>query len=149
EDWRRLISKISGELGIRRDVRVLQCTDETAMPVTWGVLQPVILLPAAASSWGEERKKIVVCHELAHIVRWDWAWQMLAELACAAYWFHPFVWLAARRIRQESESACDDLVLQSGVAANQYAHELLELARALKNSGRAWSTALALTRRSH
>jgi TonB family protein len=65
------------------------------------------------------------------------------------YWFHPLAWLAAARLRQESERACDDAVLRSGVAPSHYASQLLDLARTLENSGRAWSTALAIARPSN
>src|SRR5262249_3210896 len=105
--------------------------------------------PSAAAPWTAERKRVVICHELAHVARGDWVWQMLAELARGMYWFHPLAWLAASRLRQESERACDDLVLQNGIAANRYASELVALARTLTNSRGAWSTSLAFTRRSH
>ena len=35
----------------------------------------------------------------------------LGELLRAVYWFNPLVWIACRRLRQESEHACDDAVL--------------------------------------
>jgi TonB family protein len=59
------------------------------------------------------------------------------------------VWLAAARLRQESERASDDAVLLSGIAPSHYASQLLDLARTLENSGRAWSTALAIARPSN
>jgi TonB family protein len=95
-----------------------------------------VILPAAARGWTDERAAIVLRHELAHIRRGDWAAQMLGELLRAAYWFNPLIWIACRRLRRESEYACDDAVLQSGVAATDYASHLLDLARTL-NSRRA------------
>ena len=119
------------------------------MPLTWGIFHPVIVLPSTAEHWPEDRRCIVLSHELAHIARQDWLLQICAELARAIYWFHPLVWLAAARLRLESERASDDAVLLSGIAPSQYASQLLDLARTLENTGRAWSTALALARPSN
>ncbi len=86
----------------------------------------------ARASWAEERIRVVLCHELAHIGRQDWVVQMLAELLRAVYWFNPLVWIASRRLRQESEQACDDAVLSlgiNGVDGPEYAEHLLALAR--------------------
>src|SRR5579859_3579471 len=85
-------------------------------------------------------------HEIAHIARMDWTFQILAELMRAVYWFHPFAWIAAGRLRRESECACDDAVLNFGVDVSGYANALLELAQTLKNPSRGWSAALAIAR---
>jgi hypothetical protein len=57
-----------------------------------------------------------------------------SELLRAAYWFNPLVWIACRRLRLESEQACDDAVLGLGVEGPEYATHLLDLARAFKQS---------------
>ena len=104
---------------------------DVPVPMTWGLHRPVVLLPDAASDWPEGRLRAVLLHEMAHIRRRDWAAHRLADLACALYWFHPLVWLTARRLRDESELACDDLVLSCGIPAPDYARHLLDIARAL------------------
>ena len=101
------------------------------VPMTWGSRQPVVLLPESAAQWPEDRLRAVLLHEMAHIRRHDWLGHRLADCVCALYWFHPLVWLTARRLRAESEAACDDLVLASGFPAPDYARHLLEIARAL------------------
>ena len=93
------------------------------------MLRSKVLLPADALDWPADRIRIVVAHELAHVRRGDWIVQMAAELLCAAYWFNPLVWLASRRLRLESEQACDDAVLRMGVEGSAYASELVDLAR--------------------
>ncbi len=149
EDWICTILQLSKFHKIARPVRLLQCNSSTAMPLTWGIFRPVIVLPSSATKWPEDRRHVVLSHELAHISRHDWSLQICAELARAIYWFHPLVWLAAARLRQESEGASDDAVLRSGIAPSNYASQLLDLARTLENSGRAWSTALAIARPSN
>jgi TonB family protein len=146
ERWMGTVLELSSAHTITRSVRLLQCGSPIAMPLTWGMFRPVIVLPSSVANWPEDRRHIVLSHELAHIARHDWLLQICAELARAVYWFHPLVWLAAIRLRQESERACDDAVLLSGVAPSHYASQLLDLARTLENSGRAWSTALAIAR---
>jgi TonB family protein len=149
DEWMRTVLELSAFHKITRSVRLLKCSSPIAMPLTWGIFRPVIVLPSSAAQWPEDRRRIVLFHELAHIARHDWLLQICAELARALYWFHPLVWLAAVRLRQESERACDDAVLLSGVTPSHYASQLLDLARTLKNSGRAWSTALAIARPSN
>jgi TonB family protein len=149
DDWMRTVLELSKCHKISRPVRLLQCNSPIAMPLTWGNFRPVIVLPAGVAQWSEDRRCMVLSHELAHIARHDWFLQICAELTRAIYWFHPLVWLAAARLRQESERASDDAVLRSGIAPSHYASQLLDLARTLENTGRAWSTALAIARPSN
>src|SRR2546422_535259 len=98
EAWLILVDELSLELGLRRHVRVLQANGP-AMPMTWGIRRPAILLPAEANDWTPERRRDVLLHELAHVKRHDFLIQLIARIACAVYWFHPLVWLAAPRAR--------------------------------------------------
>jgi TonB family protein len=149
EAWMRDLVDISGRYGISRSVRILRCASPLAMPLTWGIFRPIIVLPAVATDWSQVRRRVVLCHELAHIARGDWLTQICAEMLRALYWFHPLAWLAAMRLRQESECACDDSVLNSGFASSEYAEQLLDLARNLASSSHAWSAALAFARPSN
>lgn len=68
-------------------------------------------------------------HELAHVRRADWLVQMAAEMVRSLYWFNPLLWNACKRLREESERACDDAVLNLGVDGSAYATQLVDLAR--------------------
>jgi TonB family protein len=74
---------------------------------------------------------------------------VLAELACAIYWFHPLFWMAKRRLCGESEHAADDEVIGLGMSAGDYAAHLLEIVRAAQTPARAWSPTVAMARPSH
>ena len=98
-------------------------------PLTWGLRSHVILMPAALVSGESPVCESALRHEQAHIARWDWAWNLLAEMTCACCWFQPGVWWLRRRMRLESERACDDRVLLSGIAGPDYAAHLLYILR--------------------
>jgi TonB family protein len=70
---------------------------------------------------------------------------MVAEIARAGYWFNPVMWIACRRLRQESEQATDDVVLHAGVNGSEYASHLLALARAFSRRD-TWLPATAIAR---
>lgn len=147
---KELFSSLSAELHLKSKVRLLR-SERTLMPIVCGVLRPVVLLPASADDWSEERRRMVLLHELTHVTRRDCLTQMLAQTACAIYWFNPVVWHAARRLRVEREQACDDYVLSIGTKPSDYAHHLLEIARYLQeHSVFQWSqtTTVAMARRS-
>jgi beta-lactamase regulating signal transducer with metallopeptidase domain len=131
ESWLLLLEDLSRQLGLSRYVRLLQA-NAPAMPMTWGIRRPAILLPAEADHWPAARRRDVLLHELAHVKRQDFLIQLIARVACAVYWFHPLVWLAATRLREERERACDDHVLRAGAMPSVYATHLLEIARGLR-----------------
>lgn len=143
--WFDLAADISREYRVRRPVILLRSA-HPALLVTWGLRQPKILVPAEAEQWDEHRIGIVLRHEIAHIRRHDWIVQLVAEIMRCIYWFNPLVWLACRRLRDQSEHACDDVVLARGVEASAYATQLLELARVFATEHRSWSAAPAMAR---
>jgi beta-lactamase regulating signal transducer with metallopeptidase domain len=141
-----LTTALCGALGISRPVSVRLCPDRT-MPMVWGALRPVILLPAEAAKWTPELRRDVLLHELAHVRRHDYLNQLVTRLACAVHWFNPLAWMAARRLRAERERACDDHVLGMGASACDYAEHLVAVARRLRPAGRG-SLGVAMASRS-
>ncbi len=135
-------AEIYEQSAVKRPVRILS-SDSCEVPVTWGWLRPVVLLPAASASWPASRLRHVLRHELAHIQRGDWLIQLCACMACAIYWWNPLVWLAARCWRNACEEACDNLVLAGGSRPSEYAEDLLVIVKMLKPLPH--RTALALT----
>ena len=143
--WRALADEIGGALGLARPVQVLQSRHPTLL-ATWGLVRPKVLLPAGAERWPGPRMRVVLAHELAHVRRGDWAWQVCAELLRAALWFNPLTWIVLRRQRRDSELACDDEVLGLGVAGPAYASQLLDLVQVLRSRRTLWSPGVAMAR---
>jgi beta-lactamase regulating signal transducer with metallopeptidase domain len=128
--WLSLTQRLANRLGVTRPLILLR-GEKLAVPVTWGIVYPAVLLPQDADSWSEERRRFVLVHEMAHVKRFDALTQLLAQLSLAVFWFDPLVWLAAHRMRVEREHACDDYVLRDGTTPSLYAGELLEMVRSI------------------
>jgi len=129
-EWTALLRECTARLGITRPVRLVGSREQT-MPMTMGIWQPAIVIPSVAGMWDDDRRRAVLLHELAHVVRFDCLTQWLAEIAVAIYWPHPGTWLMARQLRVERELACDDCVIASGTEPRAYAGHLLEIAHSL------------------
>ena len=128
ERWLAAARTLAADLDVHAEVRLQQ----TGLPTTlgtWGWRRPCVLLPAGCEAWSDERIRIVLGHELAHIRRGDWALQMATDVVRAVFWYNPLFWLACARLRRESEAACDNAVLEAGVPAADYADHLLQIAR--------------------
>ena len=147
-EWQEALAAARAEYRITRTV-CLFAARAVGSPVTWGTRRPVVLLPDHATSWPFERRRVVLAHELAHAARGDYLAQLIACVACALYWFHPLVWLAARRLRSESERAADDLVLQRGIRPADYAAHLLDIATSARTLRLAGTAAIGMARPSH
>jgi uncharacterized protein (TIGR03435 family) len=94
-------------------------------PVTWGIVRPIILVPAGFEELPAESRDAVIRHELAHIQAHDFLMRGLAEIARALIWFQPLMWIVCRQVREEQELACDNCVLAAGGKPSAYAKLLL------------------------
>jgi hypothetical protein len=117
---------------LKRKVRLVKSRG-IAVPMTWGVLKPVVLMPPSSSQWPLEQCSSVLFHELSHVKRWDFPVTLLCRISCCLYWFNPLSWMAFKRLRMEQEKACDQMVLQTGIKPSTYASSLLSLKQAIDN----------------
>jgi beta-lactamase regulating signal transducer with metallopeptidase domain len=124
---RARLETLAAAAGIRarRVEIVLHRADEG--PFTWGVARHSVVLPRDAAGWSDEVLDRTLVHELEHIRRADWLVHVAARAVCCAYWFHPLVWMAWRRLRLSGERACDDAVLEIADDV-EYAQQLVTLA---------------------
>ncbi|MDX1661077.1 MAG: HEAT repeat domain-containing protein [Gemmatimonadota bacterium] len=143
--WNDALAWASDRLLLDSPVQLF-ASDEVPMPLTAGILRPVVVLPTSALDWSIDRRRAVLVHELAHVRRKDALAHALTWVATAVWWFHPLVRVTARRLRAESERACDDLVLRAGTRASSYADHLLEIVCA--SDSRAPAAAMPLAQRS-
>ena len=142
--WAETLDRLAAAFGIARPA--VKVSPDATIPVTCGIRKPTILLPVEAAGWTDERRDVVLLHELAHVARRDCLLQTLTRVACAVHWFNPLAYLAAAEQRAEQERAADDLVLASGTEAPVYADHLFELARTARTERyAAWAT-LAMAR---
>ncbi len=121
-----LAGRLGRALRIRRQVAVL-LSPHCAVPFTFGVLRPVILLPDGTAGWPVRRLRSVLIHELAHVRRHDVPTQAAAYSVCLLLWFLPPVWLAFGGLRREAESCCDQQVINRGIRGPAYARQIVEL----------------------
>jgi TonB family protein len=129
--WVRAAHALRHRLGLRRPPHVVQCGHPSLL-VAWGWLRPTVIVPDSAGHWPADRVRMVLAHEFAHIARADALTLVAAELLRALQWFNPLAWVVARRLRHESERACDDIVLEVGTDAHAYAEQLVNVARELR-----------------
>ena len=151
EKWLGLLHRLAVTLKISRPLTLLR-SDALGVPVTWGIIYPVVLLPEDADEWPEERRQYVLVHEMAHVKRLDAFTQLIAQFAQAIFWFNPLVWIAVGQMRRERENACDDYVLTHGTRPSEYANDLLQLVQDIDTEGHRAAApafaALAMARRS-
>jgi beta-lactamase regulating signal transducer with metallopeptidase domain len=143
--WARLIETTPSISPFAGRIRIIE-SSETTMPMTWGVFRPTLLVPAGGDGRPDWQCRDILLHELAHVDRRDCLTQLIAQIACAVYWFNPLVWVASHRMRVERELACDDRVINAGSRAADYASNLLDVARSLRAPSMTSHTAIAMAR---
>jgi TonB family protein len=128
-------------LGTRAEIRYVSAQDQ---PVTFGALRPVVVLPGSLRDHPVEIQRAVVCHELCHVRRRDWAWALMEEATRAALWFHPGVWWLISRIQLTREEVVDAEVVRATGERRMYLEALMAFADAAP-----LTPAAAFSRRRH
>ncbi|MEO8204583.1 MAG: M56 family metallopeptidase [Chthoniobacterales bacterium] len=126
--WLDRLEKLTQYMRVSRPVQIFQSAVATT-PQVIGWLRPVILLPASViTGLSAAQIELILIHELAHILRNDYLINLLQAAAETLLFYHPAVWWISRRIREEREHCCDDLVVEFQPDRMAYARTLAELA---------------------
>ena len=108
---RKLYENCLEEMHITRRIPIYS-TAFLKSPGITGLIRPRIYLPIhLISDYEPEKIRYMLLHELQHYRYKDNISNYLLLLAGIFYWFNPFVWLAARAMRNDREVACDSAVL--------------------------------------
>ena len=95
-----------------------------------GPFRSKILFPEGLfSALDQSEADSVLLHELVHVKRHDNLLRLCQAGVVAIFWFHPLVWWLNRRLRWESERACDEEVLRLTGANRIYATGLFKAMR--------------------
>ena len=124
------------ELGFRRICKqvhvgrsvVLRVSNEVISPLAMGVWKVTVILPVSAVlGLPREELEAVMAHELGHIRRWDYLWNLLQMVVESVLFFHPAAWWLSRTVRERREVCCDEIAVRSCAGAAVYARALLLL----------------------
>jgi hypothetical protein len=116
-----------------------------AVPLTFGLWTPRVILPLDWRSWDARELAAVLTHEREHVRRRDTLIALFTLINRAIFWFHPLAWWLHRRVSELAEQACDEAVLAHGHDASAYSESLLRFARrAAASRGRVQPIAMAM-----
>jgi len=132
----RALKRHATLLGTRDGIGLLAST-EIRVPMAAGFVRRAVIFPQALlRELSAAEYEQVLCHELAHLRRFDDWTQLVQAAAQAVLFFHPAVYWIGRKLALEREIACDDWVLGVTGKARPYAaclthlHELTRRAAA-------------------
>jgi TonB family protein len=114
----------------KRGGAVLLLSEAVTSPVTFGVVRPVVLLPARFPEFDPVTREAILCHELLHVRRRDWLYTLAEEVVRAVFWFHPAIWWLLGELGVAREEEVDRLVVAETRTRDAYVDALLAIAGA-------------------
>ena len=107
-----ILAHLEEQAGLWRRVK-LSATTRLEVPIAIGIIRPEICVPRRAlEALDHAELETMLAHELAHLVRRDPAWRLLAGLVCRVFFFQPLNRLVAARLETASEMLCDDWAVE-------------------------------------
>ncbi len=114
------------------------CTADLSGPATLGFGRPLLLLPETffLDAFPEDDLFSAIAHELAHILRRDFLFNLLYQIASLPVCFHPCAALILSRIAQTRELACDEIAARMLPTTKRYATSVLHMAQSMFTGAR-------------
>jgi TonB family protein len=105
-------------------------SDRISGPITFGVIRPAIVLTPGICAMPAHVQEAIACHELLHVQRRDWLYEVLEAAVVTVLWFHPAIWMLIGRIRLAREQVVDEATIRLTDSRERYVESLLAVARA-------------------
>ena len=130
-----LITWLVFTVRLRRSRRFLGRRGRVRIYAAGGISSPCLagLIPAVYLTEDvvqTDAAELVLRHELTHLRHLDPLWSFCRAAAVTAYWWNPFVWLAAVVSGRDAELACDEAVAVKLSPAQRVAYARAILAQA-------------------
>ncbi len=106
-----LLNQMAASMGIQKIIELKENLRIDG-PMVIGFIKPVILVPIGLlSRLDTTQVESILAHELAHIKRHDYIFNMLQSLVEILLFFNPATWWISALIRSEREHACDEMAI--------------------------------------
>jgi TonB family protein len=107
----------------------IRFSHEVNSPVTFGLTQPIILLPPGFVHLDPGAQQAITVHELMHVQRGDWMYSIGEEILRSIFWFHPAIWWLLGQIQLTREQVVDRATVEFTMSREQYLEALLAIAK--------------------
>ena len=96
---------------LKREISIRQ-SSRFSVPLTYGVLRPVILTPTSTDWENTKALQYVFAHEYVHIRRFDSITKLVLITGLCVHWFNPLVWAMYALANRDIELSCDEAVVR-------------------------------------
>lgn len=127
EMWNLRMDKLKEKISLSLPVKLF-FSEGVASPFTIGWWKPIIFVPMSAiTNLSTSQLEAVLIHELAHIRRYDYLWNIIQRSMEIILFFNPVTWAFSSAINMEREYCCDDVVVGQNTNIVNYSKALLLL----------------------
>ncbi|MBN2520440.1 MAG: pentapeptide repeat-containing protein [Bacteroidales bacterium] len=125
--WKDKLNRLAKNLELKKAIKMFQ-SPLTKVPVVIGYFKPVILLPISTFiGLTSEEIENIIAHELAHIYRKDYLFNIIQTIIEILFFYHPAIWWISSVIRSERENSCDDIAIELTGDSLNYAKALASM----------------------
>ena len=127
EYWLEMVESLGKKAGVKRTMELVESA-LVRSPLVVGHLKPMILFPIGAiNKLNPQEVEAILAHEIAHVLRNDYVFNIIQSVIEALFYFHPAVWWISANIRAERENCCDDVAIVLCGNSMTYAKALVSL----------------------
>jgi bla regulator protein BlaR1 len=124
-EWQERLDLLLQRLKISRPVQLLESA-LIKVPVVVGWLKPAILVPVGMlAHLSADQVESILLHELAHISRRDYLFNVVQHLVDTLFFFNPALLWVSSLIRTERENCCDDVAIRETRSRRQLIEALV------------------------
>ena len=125
EYWIETLDNLKQKVGVKQSIELVESA-LTRTPMVVGIMKPMILFPIGAiNRLSPTEVEAILAHEIAHVLRKDYIFNIIQSVIEALFYFHPAVWWISSIIRNERENCCDDVAIEICGSSMNYAKALV------------------------
>ena len=128
------VEKWLEEHQLMRHISIRQ-SDRISAPLTYGIFEPVILMPQTTDWKNIKQLQYVLLHEYVHIRRLDIVTKLISTVALCVHWFNPLVWVMYILFNRDIELACDESVVRTFGQTSKKDYSLMLISMEAEKSG--------------